>query len=70
MVTSQDFQGLDKEASPHADLSILMVIGLMPHGHFLFPNPLSELAVRERDCPDGPSRSLFLKYPTQVVQEP
>ena len=69
MVTSQDFQGLNKEASPHADLSILMVIGLMPHGYFLFPDPLPELAVREHEGLAGSSRILFSKDPTQVVQE-
>ena len=47
-----------------------MVIGLMPHGYFLFPDPLPELAVREHEGLAGSSRILFSKDPTQVVQEP
>ena len=56
--------------SLHADLFILMVIGSVPHGHFLFPNPLSELAVCERGRSGRPSRCLLLEYSAQVVKEP
>lgn len=48
-----------------------MVIRLMPHGHFLFPDPLTELAVRERGRPvRSSSRRLVPEEPAQVVQEP
>lgn len=55
--------------SLHADLFILMVIGFMPHSHFLFPDPPSELTVCEYGHPGRPSRRLLFEYSAQVVQE-
>ena len=51
------------------DWLVLMVIGFVAHGDFLFPDSPSELALREVDSGER-RRSLVLEYLAHVVQEP
>ena len=53
----------------HRDPRILMVIGLMAHGDFLFLDSSAELAVCDGDPSDGRPLRPILKQPAQMVQE-
>lgn len=53
----------------HRDPRILMVVGLMAHGDFLFLNSSAELAVCDGDPSDGRPLRPILKQPAQMVQE-
>ena len=53
----------------HFDPLILMVIGLVAHGHFLFLNPPPQLTVRDGDPSGGSHWRLLLEYPAHVMQE-